>query len=180
MTFHGEKGSNCRQVKQQLAWVLKCVFTVALHCCLISLRTWALLSSKATTDISFFTDRIRGEGERLMILWRGSLQLPNRSHYTTWQFHTTQLCGCDNLCFEMSNRIFVLPQPALPPNPSSTGGSLKETFWTCIAEEMCISFLYCHSWCCTNSLSLLDVRSSFILCFLFGLSATTFIFAALF
>lgn len=57
-----------------------------------------------------FTDWIRGEGE--WFLWWGSFRLLNRSQYTTQQFHTAQLCGCDNLCFEMSKGIFVPQQPA--------------------------------------------------------------------
>lgn len=39
------------------------------------------------------------------------IQVLNPSHYTTQQFHTIQLCGCDNLCFEMSKEyLFPLHQ----------------------------------------------------------------------
>lgn len=80
----------------------------------------------------------------LYFLCWGSFQLLNRSHYTTQQFHTTQLCVCDNLCFEMSTEISVFPQPAC-----------FQTWDTLVAcwkpfRKRKIAFHYCRSWRTTS------------------------------
>lgn len=40
-----------------------------------------------------------------MILWWGSFQSPNRPHYTTQQFHTTQPCRGDNVFWDVRQNI---------------------------------------------------------------------------
>lgn len=64
---------SCASSYEDKGWVWKCVFTLALHCCISWNSSTFIIWSNYRHFI--FTDRMREEGERRTILWRGYFQL---------------------------------------------------------------------------------------------------------
>lgn len=134
------------ELQETLARVLKAVFTVALHCCLLSLRSWALLSSIATTDF-IFIDWIRGEGECLMILWRGSFQFVYTTLLGNFTLHNSEVVIiCVLKC--STERLFPLYHPCV--QIWATLKAWKKTGCENAFQDQC-PYLCCYGWCYATS-----------------------------
>lgn len=133
MTFHGGKQNRSRHWPKAVS---KAVFTVALHCCLVSLRSWALLSSQATTDSLFSWTE---QEEKASVLW-----FYGEGLFSCWIVHTTLL---GNFTLHNSEVVIICvlgcsteylfpPLLSLLPNLSHSDNLIKEKFY-----EKCISGL---------------------------------------